>query len=414
MSSAANGSTNRVQDAQWRDRASKVVPGGMYGHMATARLPANFPQFYERSQGTRLWDVDGNEYLDFMCAWGPMLLGYGDPVVEAAAAAQRRDGDLLNGFSPRLVELAELLVDTVAHADWAMFAKNGGDATTAATIIARAATGRRKILKAKSAYHGSLPWCTPSSVGITAEDRANVVEFDYNDLASLETAAAAVAGDVAGIIVTPFRHDVLADQELVDPAFAHGARRLCDRIGAALILDDVRCGFRLDLAGSWEPLGVRPDLSAFSKAIANGYALSAVVGVDSLRQAAQSIFVTGSFWYTAVAMAAGIATIKEMKARNGIETMYRLGTRYAEGLRTQAKSHGLDVTVTGPPAMPLLRFAGDTDVAKAFLFSATALEQGVFIHPWHNGFLSAAHTDQDIDQALEATEIAFKAVAASL
>jgi glutamate-1-semialdehyde 2,1-aminomutase len=414
MSSPAHGSTNRAQDAHWRDRAVKVVPGGMYGHMATARLPANFPQFYERSKGTRLWDVDGNEYLDFMCAWGPMLLGYGDPVVDAAADAQRGDGDLMNGFSPRFVELAELLVDTVAHADWAMFAKNGGDATTAATVIARAATGRRKILKAKSAYHGSLPWCTPSSVGITAEDRANVVEFDYNDLTSLEAAAATVAGDVAGVIVTPFRHDVLADQELADPAFAHGARRLCDRIGAALILDDVRCGFRLDLAGSWEPLGVRPDLSAFSKAIANGYALSAVVGVDSLRAAAQSIFITGSFWYTAVAMAAGIATIQEMKARKGVETMHRLGTRYAEGLRAQAKSHGLDATVTGPPAMPLLRFADDADVAKAFLFSSTALDQGVFIHPWHNGFLSAAHTDQDIDQALEATDIAFKAVAVSL
>ena len=414
MATAARDVTSRDQDSHWRRRAARVIPGGMYGHMGTRQLPANFPQFYQRSRGTRIWDVDGNEYLDFMCAWGPMILGYADPVVEAAAAAQQREGDLLNGVSPRFVELAELLVDTVAHAEWAMFAKNGSDATTAATTIARAATGRRKVLKARRAYHGSLPWSTPVMSGVTPEDRANVVEFTYNDLTSAEDAAASVDGDVAAVIVTPARHDTFAEQELAEPEFARGVRRLCDRIGAVLVLDDVRCGFRLDMAGSWEPLGVRPDLSAFSKAIANGYALAAVTGVDSLREAAQSIFVTGSFWYTSVAMAAGIATIKELAARHGIATMHRLGTRWANGLREQARSRGLDVTVTGPAPMPLVRFAGDDDLAKVFAWTSAVLDCGVFIHPWHNGFLSAAHTDEDIDRGLEATAVAFDAVAAAL
>lgn len=378
--------------------------------MDMRRVPASFPQWFSRSEGTRLWDVDGNEYLDLMCAWGPMILGYQDPAVEAAADAQRRDGDILGGPSARMVELAELLVDTVAHADWALLAKNGTDATTTAITIARAATGRTKVLKATRAYHGSLPWCTPSMAGITVADRADIVEFEYNDLVSLGRAVAAVGDRPAAIIVTPARHDSWAEQALADPAFARGVRDTCDRTGAVLILDDVRCGFRLDLAGSWEPLGVRPDLSAYSKAIANGHPLAALTGIEALRDAARKIFVTGSFWYSAVPMAAAISTITELRRRDGIASMASSGVRLAEGLRAQAAAHGWDVTVTGPPSMPFLRFADDPDFAVGFAWSAAALAAGVFLHPWHNWFLSAAHGPTEIDRALEATEHAFSAL----
>ncbi len=175
-------------DASLRRRAARVIPGGLWGHMNAARMPDNFPQFFARARGCRLWDVDGNEYLDFMCSYGPMILGYGDEEVERAAAAQRAAMDIANGPAPCLVELAELVVDTIPHADWVIFAKNGTDATTACVTLARAGTGRRKVLVARGAYHGAVPWCTPSVAGVTAEDRAHLLHFDYNDVASLEAA----------------------------------------------------------------------------------------------------------------------------------------------------------------------------------------------------------------------------------
>jgi glutamate-1-semialdehyde 2,1-aminomutase len=257
------------RDAALRARAGAVIPGGMWGHMNAARLPAGYPQYFSRAEGCRLWDVDGNEYIDFMCSYGPMVLGYNDPDVERAAADQRCRGDILNGPSERLVELAELLVSTVAHADWVMLAKNGTDATTTCVTLARAGTGRRKILVANGSYHGAAPWCTPSLEGVTAEDRAHIIHFEYNDVDSLDLAVRHAGDDLAAVLVAAFRHDVRKDQEMPTPEFARAVRGACDRTGAALVLDDVRAGFRLDLGGSWEPLGVRPDLSAFSKAIAN-------------------------------------------------------------------------------------------------------------------------------------------------
>ena len=142
------GADARSDDAL-RARAAKVVPGGMHGHMKASFLPANFPQFFARGDGCRIWDVDGAEYLDLMCSWGPILLGHRHPAVEAAVAAQLAEGDVLAGPSARMVELAEVLVDQVAHADWAMFCKNGTDATTLGVTVARSATGRRKVLVAR-------------------------------------------------------------------------------------------------------------------------------------------------------------------------------------------------------------------------------------------------------------------------
>ena len=153
------------RDAALRRRAERVIPGGMWGHMNVARLPTGYPQYFSHARDCRLWDVDGNEYIDLMCSYGPIILGHADPDVERAAAAQRERGDVMTGPSDLLVELAETLVDTVAHADWAMLAKNGSDATTSCVTIARAGTGKRKVLVARGAYHGSVPWCSPSVAG---------------------------------------------------------------------------------------------------------------------------------------------------------------------------------------------------------------------------------------------------------
>jgi glutamate-1-semialdehyde 2,1-aminomutase len=397
-------------DAALRLRASRVIPGGMYGHLTVARLPPGYPQFFARAEGATLWDVDGNAYVDFMCAYGPMVLGYGNKEVEAAADAQRALGDVLTGPSERLVELAEKLVGIVAHADWALFQRNGTDATTLCVVIARAATAKRKILAARGAYHGSAPWCTPHPNGTTAEDRVHLVYYDYNDIESLRAAAASVEGDLAGVIASAFKHDYGKDQQLADPAFARAVRKLCDDTGAALILDDVRGGFRLDLGGSWETVGVRPDLSAFSKAIANGYTLAAVTGSEKFREAASSVYMTGSFWCGAASMAASLKTLEIFQRDDSIAHMARLGQRLRDGLAAQAKAHGQMLRQTGPAQMPQILFAKDKDVERGRLFTLEALRGGAYLHPQHNMFLSTAHTEADIDKALQATDGAMAAV----
>ena len=398
-------------DAALRARAQRVIPGGMWGHQNAARLPAAYPQFFSRGEGCRLWDADGREYIDFMCAWGPMVLGYGDADVEAAADAQRRRGNGLNGPTERLVELAELVVETVPHADWAMFQKNGADATTVCVMIARAATGRRKVLVARGAYHGAVPWCNPYPIGATAEDRMHVVPYDYNDVQSLAAAAESVKGDIAAVIVSAFKHDFGKDHELPTAAFANAVRALCDATGAALIVDDVRAGFRLHMGGSWELVGVRPDLAAWSKAIANGYALAAVTGNERFREGASKVFVTGSFWTEAVPMAAAIATINKLKAGDGIGRMRRMGERLREGLARQASTHGVGIRQSGPPQMPVVLFDDDAERKKGWLFCTEALKRGVYLHAAHTMFLSAAHGESDIEKALAATDEAMREVA---
>jgi glutamate-1-semialdehyde 2,1-aminomutase len=395
-------------DEQLRERAKAVIPGGMYGHQAAPG--AAYPQFMRGGRGARVWDVDGHEYVDLMCSYGPVVLGHRHPAVEAAAAVQAEQGDCQNGPGPVMVDLAELMVATVRHADWAIFAKNGTDATTMCCTIARAQTGKNKILVAKGAYHGAAPWCTPRPAGTTRADHENLIRYTFNDLASVRQAAAEAGDDLAGILVSPFKHDAGFDSELVDHAFARGLRQLCNEKQAALILDDVRCGFRLHLGSSWEPVGVDPDLSAWSKAIANGRALAAVLGNQKFRDGAASVFVTGSFWFAAVPMAAAIATIKALKEENAIEAMHRMGTQLREGIIDQANSWDLAVNYTGPPAMPYLTFAGDHNYELGSVFAAQALRGGAYLHPRHNWFVSAATTEADLALVLEATDQAFAAV----
>ena len=397
-------------DRALRSRAEQVIPGGMWGHMSTRYLGDAYPQFFARADGCRLWDVDGNEYVDLMCSWGPIVLGHHHPAVEDAARRQRERGDAMNGPAEVLVELAELVVETIPHADWVLFQKNGTDATTACVTIARAETGKRKVLVARGSYHGAVPWCTPSIAGVTAEDRAHLIHFDYNDVRSVENAADQAGDDLAAIIVTAFRHDIARDQEMPSADFARRVREICDGQGAALILDDVRAGFRIDLGGSWEPLGIRPDLSAWSKAIANGHPLAAVTGNDRFREAVTKIYVTGSFWYGAVSMAAAVATIKTLRDTQAIGHMTEMGQRLRTGLDALAARHGQTLRQTGPVQMPMILFEDDAGFEKAAAFCASALRSGAYFHPKHNMFLSAAHTAADIDCILSAAEVGFESL----
>jgi len=402
----------RAKDAALRARALKVVPTGMWGHLHAAKLPSAYPQFFARGDGATLWDADGNRYVDFMCSWGPNMLGHHHPEVEEAAERQRRLGDVLNGPGEVMVDLAELVVDTVAHADWVLFQKNGTDATTTCVTIARAATAKRKILMAKGAYHGAVPWCSPSLVGVTAEDRAHLATYVFNDVASLEEAVQAAGDDLAAVIVSAYRHDYGFDQELPTAEFAQAVRRLCDKTGAVMIMDEVRAGFRLHVAGSWEPFGIRPDLAAWSKAIANGYALAAVTGAEWLRDAAGRVTVTGSFWAGAVAMAASVATLKVIRRDQVPDRLLALGNQLREGLDARARQFGASIRQSGPVQMPTMLFDDDADFRKGYAFCNAMLERGVYFHPKHNMFLCAAHTPEDIAFALDASEHAFSVVAA--
>lgn len=403
-------SETQSRDAALRERAQRVVPGGMWGHLNAARLPDGYPQFFASAEGCHIRDVDGREYIDFMCSWGPILLGHQHPEVQAAAEAQAARGDCLNGPGEVMVELAEDLVGMVPHADWAMFQKNGGDATTACVTIARAGTGRRKILVAKGSYHGALPWCSPSVAGVTTEDRAHLLQFEYNDVESLRAAVAEAGKDLAAILVTAFRHDMGRDLELPTAEFARAVRLACDSADAALIIDEVRAGMRLDTRGSWEKFGVRPDLCAWSKAIANGYALAAVTGNDRFREPATRVFVTGSFWCSAVAMAAARATLCIVRETNVPARIEATGTMLREGLASLARQHDISVRQSGPPQMPLMLFDDDADLRKGRAFCAAALRRGAYFHPAHNMFLSAAHQSSDIERALDAASHGFKAV----
>jgi glutamate-1-semialdehyde 2,1-aminomutase len=400
-------------DTALRTRARQVIPGGMWGHLNAAPLPPGYPQFFARSEGCRLWDVDGREYVDLMCSWGPILLGHHHAGVDAAYQQQAAQGACMNGPAPVLVELAEMLVDQIPHADWVLFQKNGSDATTTCVTTARAGTGRRKVLVARGSYHGAVPWCSPSLVGVTAEDRAHIITYDYNDVASVQAAVQQAGNDLAAIVVTAFRHDMGRDQELPSLAFAQALRAAATAADAALIVDDVRAGFRLHAGGSWETLGVRPDLSAFSKAIANGYPLAAVTGNDRFREAASKLYVTGSFWCEAPPMAAALATQRAMREGDVVAHLVAMGQRLRDGLNKLARQAGLGLRQTGPVQMPTVMFDDDADGAKGRAFCAAALRAGTYFHPRHNMFLSAAHQVEDIDHALSSAEAGFEALTRS-
>jgi glutamate-1-semialdehyde 2,1-aminomutase len=399
-----------TKDKALKDRARKVIPRGMYGHESTVLLPKDFPQFFHRAKGARLWDADGNEYVDMMCAYGPNLLGYGFEPVERAAAAQQALGDAMTGPSEIMVDLAEAFVGMVTHASWAIFCKNGTDATTMATVVARAQTKRRKLLYAKGTYHGAAPWCTPVDAGILPEDRAHIVYYDYNDPQSLEAAFREHAGDIAGLFVTPLVHEVFIDETDPTIEFATHARRLCDEHGALLIVDDVRAGFRVARDCSWSKIGVQPDLSTWGKCFANGYPISALLGSDTARKGAEEVYVTGSFWFGATAMAAAVATLKHIRESDYLERMVQSGQRFRDGVQEQANRHGFSVRQTGPVQMPQILFDDDPEVRVGLAWTTEALKRGAYIHPFHNNFLSAAHRLEDIDAVLEATDQAFAAI----
>ena len=398
------------KDSALRERAQAVIPNGMYGHQSVMLLPDDYPQFFDRAQGAYLWDMDGNRYVDFLCGYGPNLFGYAHAGIDQAYFDRAKLGDTMTGPGEAMVLLAEAMTAQVSHADWAMFCKNGTDATTMAMMIARNHTKKNTIVLAKGAYHGAAPWCTPVKNGVAPSDRANQVFYEYNDVESLEAAVKAAGSDLAAIFASPIKHDTFIDQELPNPEYARRARELCDEHGALLIVDDVRAGFRLARDCSWSLVDVKPDLSTWGKAIANGHPISALLGSDVCLFAAATIYATGSYWFSAAPMAAALETLKLIAQTDYLERTIALGERLRSGLDEAAGRHGFALRQTGPAQLPLIMFDDDPTSAKGYLWNNALLKRGVYFHPWHNMFICAAMTEADIDDTLNAADDAFKVV----
>ena len=392
---------NRTQSDELFERARKVVPGGIYGHVSPAAgLPRHFPHFCDHAQGSRFVDVDGNEWLDFMCGFGAILHGYNHPEIEEAVTLQREKGSVFNQPSSLMVELAETLVAQVDFAEWAVFAKNGSDLTTWAIRVARESTGRPLVIKAKGAYHGVDSWCDPGHGGRIPDDRASIIEFEWNDLESLSLIMSENEGKIAALVLTPYHHAAFAPSELPASGFWAGVEELCRRNGVVLILDDVRCGGRLHGGGSHRYFGFTPDLAVYSKALGNGYAISACVGKEPLRKASMEVFLTGSCWNDAVAMAAALKSLELSEREEVAKSVLEKGRQLTEGLERTAAKHGKTLRMTGPSSMPYPWFEGDTNLFEIQKFCQICAEEGIYFHPHHNWFVGNAHDSKSIEQAL--------------
>ncbi len=396
-------------------RAMKVIPSGIYGHLGPAEgcyTPVEaFPFFSSKAQGTYVWDLDGNKFIDYMCAYGPNVLGYNDPDVDAAAAAQRALGDCTTLPSTKMIEFAELLVDTVASADWAFFAKNGNDVTTLAVMTARAYTHRKKIVFFKGYYHGVSPWTQKIDYsGVIEEDVMHNIYVDWNDIDGLRKVFKENAGQIAAVISQPYMHGNFMDNVMPAEGFWQEVRSLCTENGTVLVVDDVRAGFRLDIAGSDHYFGFEADLICFCKALANGYNVSALCGKNFLKNTVSGMSYTGSYWLSAVPFAAGIACINKMKRLDMPRTLIEKGEKLKSGLIAAGERNGFDLRVTGAPSLFYLRIADDPTLMLHQEWIAECVKRGVFFTNHHNHFINAALTDEDIAETVDIAEEAFEVV----
>ncbi len=397
--------TTRSQDLLGRAKA--VIPRGIAGHYGYA-VGDHSPVFFSHSAGSRFTDVDNNSYIDWVCAYGPMILGYNNPAVESAVAAQVANGNTVSLASPVLVELAETLVDLVDGGDWALFGKNGADSTTLAVMVARAATGRRYVVKVDDGYHGSAAWMqSPGNAGTVTEDHQLVLTVPWNDPSALAAVIDQHGPDIACFISSPYHHPVFLDNELPDAGYWAEVSTMCKAAGIVVIVDDVRSGFRIDLAGSHRAYGFQPDLMCFGKALGNGHPIAALVGVDALRDAAIDTFYTGTQFFNAGPMAAALATINELQRTDAANLITDIGERLNRGLVDVAASHGYELKVSGIPAMPYYRLLSEGGHKTHSRWIEACVQGGAYLLSYHNNFVSAAHTDEDLNETWDIADRAF-------
>jgi glutamate-1-semialdehyde 2,1-aminomutase len=416
------------------ERATKVIPGGV--NSATRRL--NQPYAWEWAEGAYIRDVDGNTYLDYHAAFGPIVLGHNDPTVNAAVAKALTGPDMVGvGITEQEIMLAEKVVQHVPSAEMALAFSSGSEATYMAVRLARGVTGREKLIKFQGTFHGWHDYLLmniasppdkigkkdPGSAGQLADAIDNTIIVPFNDLAATEQAILDHPGQIAAIFMEAIPHNigcVLPRQDFVE-----GLRRLCDTHGIVLVFDEVITGFRHGLGGYQSVLGVKPDISTFAKAIANGYPCAIIAGKRELMLQFSTapggkVFVGGTYNGHPVGSAAALATIAALEDGTVYERTFRLGDRMRAGLAEIAGRLGIEMVSAGFGSVFTPYFMSGkieryedllvNDTARDLAFRQGMCERGIFMLPMpiKRNHISAAHTDADIDRTLETAEIVMK------
>ena len=395
-------------------RAEAVIPlaSQTFSKSRTALPVGISPLFLERGRGSRVWDLDGNEYVDFINGLLAISLGYNDPDVDAAVRAQLDQGVTFSLPHPIETELAEMIVAAVPCAEMVRYAKNGSDATAGAIRIARAYTKRDRV--AVCGYHGWQDWyigSTSRDLGVPAATKALTHRFAYNDIGSLRSLFEQHPGEFAAVILEPMNTTWPADGFLEDVAEAtRGA-------GALLVFDETITGFRYALGGAQQLFGVTPDLATFGKGIANGYPLAIVAGRAPFMRLMEEVFFSFTFGGETLSLAAARAVLTKLQREPVLETIHRQGQKVLDGVAQRIATHGVDefCSVSGHPSWTFFNIsaAGPYDAFELkTLFLQEMFARGILTLGTHN--LSYAHSDEDIEMLLAAYDAVLPSLRAAV
>ena len=399
---------NIARSLELYEEASRLVPGGVLG----ARKPADFiageyPIFIDNGKGGRLIDVDGNEIIDFLCGYGPIILGYREPEIDDAVYKQITEKGFCFSLTQKFQnELARKLNELVPCAEMSIFLKTGSDATTASIRIARAHTKKLKVMRC--GYHGWHDWCVEMKGGIPEKFYEDVYEFQYNHPEQLEELLAKHGRDTAAIIMTPFGHPNHQKMQIPQPGFLEKVRNLADEYGAVLIYDEIRTGFRMAMGGAQEYYGVCPDLSVLGKAIANGYPISVVTGKrDIMMAAAEKLFISSTFFPNSEAFVAALKTIEILQRDNVLAHIWEKGAWFMGKIQAIMDRHDVGAELTGVAPMFYITFKKEESGAhkgKRKDFYTQMIRKGFFFAPYHHAYICYRHTEEDLNLALTAID----------
>ena len=394
-----------ASDALW-ERALTRIPAGT---QTLSKGPNQFvmgitPKYLKKGKGSHVWDVDGNEYIDYPLALGPILLGYDYAPVSEAVINQVREGTTFTLMHPLEVEVAELLSAVIPCAEMTRFGKNGADVTSAAVKVARAATGKDHI--AYCGYHGCQDWyavVTPRNKGIPAALKNYMHAFEYNKIETLEKLFAENPGRIGCVIMEVPGTDPVIDMK-TGKNFLQLAKEVANRNGALFVLDEIVTGFRYSLGGAQKYYNVVPDLACFGKGMANGFAISAIVGKKEFMKELNEVFFSMTYSGDTIGLAAARATINELMEKPVIKHIWDMGEVLHKGINSFAESIGLDFRIYGKPprgGISVKNSSGEEDLLLKSVFLQETVKRGIL----YGGpvFVSYSHARADIDKTVAAS-----------
>jgi 3-aminobutanoyl-CoA transaminase len=382
-----------------------IFPGAVMGVRRPANfVPREYPVFLDSAQGGMVTDVDGNEYVDMIASYGAIVIGHRVAEVDDAVVEQiRTKGFCMTLTQPVQNQLVAKLCELIPSCEKAMVVKTGSDGTTTAIRIARAHTGRTKILRC--GYHGWHDWCVEVKSGIPEKLYEDVFEFPYNDLDRLESLLKTHGDDVAAIIMWPLGTPLGNDVQMPAPGYLEGVRRLADEYGCVLIYDELRTGFRVDLGGAQKLFGVTPDLTVIGKAMGNGYPISAVVGKsDVMKVAENKVFVSSTFFPNSFEQVAALKTIEIMERDDVLGALRRKGETYSAKIAQVVVDSGVNCTFSGGPWTPYLKFQGESDLLAMKVrlkFYTQMIRSKVLMSPYHHAYFVHQHADEALEHVVQ-------------